>query len=128
MYESDEEYSFVVLSRVNSFKKVRWKFLTVLINGENPEVVVRMKIFNIYLNHKYFSSQIAINKINFLCFSLIVSKRTACELWEEGELTLKEQSSMELTVINIKLLIRMDSGINRRVIKDGAEIGAVNHL
>lgn len=65
MYESDEEYSFVVLSRVNSFKKVRWKFLKVLINGENPEVVVRMKIFNIYLNHKYFSSQIAINKINF---------------------------------------------------------------
>lgn len=25
MYESDDEYSFVVLSRVNSFKKVRSK-------------------------------------------------------------------------------------------------------
>lgn len=25
MYESDDEYSFVVLSRVNSLKKVRWK-------------------------------------------------------------------------------------------------------
>lgn len=35
---------------------------------------------------------------------------------------------MELTVINMKFFIRMDSGINRRVIKDGAEIGAVNHL
>lgn len=39
MYESDEEYSFVVLSRVNSLKKVQesFAFWTDFRAGENPK-------------------------------------------------------------------------------------------
>lgn len=38
MYESDDEYSFVVLSRVNSFKKVRF-WLSRRRERENPNAV-----------------------------------------------------------------------------------------